>query len=218
MLPRARAAVNTWHLVISVYWWKYFVLCESALLRAWVYLGVLHHGVSWLDKDCIADYWAAEFGAWHSGCVGVTLRNKSWRGSHNSFSTLQVLEGWERVVIWGNRQDINKYSGSDLLVHLWNPQESPQLQFKALNYCRHSWVILWEPSKDIFPFPPRTRNETNAWSAESEESNNMKHFPRVPLYLPINKYHLMPCSFYSLALYFDNQIIKHLTWDLKQEN
>lgn len=28
----------------------------------------------------------------------------------------------------------------------------------------------------------------------------------------------MPCSFYNLPLYFDTQIIKHLTWYLKQEN
>lgn len=32
------------------------MLCESALLSAWVYLGVLHHGVSRLDQDCIAAY------------------------------------------------------------------------------------------------------------------------------------------------------------------
>lgn len=104
--------------------------------------------------------------------------------AHNSFSALQVLQGTGRILIWENRQDINKYWGSDLPVHLRNPQESPQLQFKALNYRRHSWVIPWEPSKDIFPFPPWTRNETNTWSAESEENNSMDHFPRVPFKTP----------------------------------
>lgn len=64
-------------------------------------------------------------------------------------------------------------------MHFWNPQESPQLQFKALNYTRHSWVILWEPSKDTFSFPAWTGNEMNTWSAESEENNDMKSFPMV---------------------------------------
>lgn len=101
--------------------------CEPALLRAWQYLGVLHH---WLHKDWIAAYGDGEFGAWHSGWVGVTLRNKSWRCSHHSLSTLPVLEGWGRVVIWGNRQDINKYSWSDLPVHLWNPRRAPSCNLR----------------------------------------------------------------------------------------
>lgn len=38
------------------------MLRESALLSAWVYLCVLHHAVSWLDRGCVAAYRAGEFG------------------------------------------------------------------------------------------------------------------------------------------------------------
>lgn len=62
---------------------------ESALLSTQVYLGVLHHGISWLDQDYIAAYRARVSLACESrddlrltiGAVWVTLRNDSWRCS-----------------------------------------------------------------------------------------------------------------------------------------
>lgn len=118
------------------------MLNDSALLSTRVYLGVLCHGISQLDQDYIAAYRARvslvgeglelTAGAVCGWLLGARAGDALSQLTQNSFSTSQVLHGIERIVIWENQQDFNRYSESELLVQFWKPQESLQLQFKAL--------------------------------------------------------------------------------------